>query len=279
MKKNLLFLLAAFSMLFVACENNLAPDDMAGKEIKFGVKSDGINMSVSTKATAVTSVSTVYWEAKEGSTVKYAKQTCSVSGGTVTTGQYWPATIPSGGYIYFVSNHDFASGTGVMSVNNTEDVVAGTTSGARSNGVTVALDHIFSRTGTLTFVAKDGYTASNVVWKIASTGSAAGTAGSYTIGTGWASSGATALAKQEFTSSSDLYLIPGSYSVEVSFTLTKGSFTQNYVKTGSVTLVQGKVNNITADFDTVNPIDDASDIEFGVTVTPWGSEDHTPNFS
>ena len=101
-----------------------------------------------------------------------------------------------------------------------------------------------------------------------------GTAGSYTFGSGWGATATTALARQAFTSSSDLYLIPGTYRVYVSYTLTKGGYSEDFNKSAVVTLQQGKINNITG----AASGGDASEIQFSVSITAWSSVTLTPTF-
>jgi len=272
--KKLFLSLFAFALVFAlgACNPDERDARTASEEIRFAVAGDGLEFSVDTRAAAVTSVSSVYWEALSGASVIYPVAEYSVSAGSVATGRYWP--VESTTYNYRVSNVSFATSSGVISAANTTDIVVGTAS-ASNNSCTVELNHIFARTGSLSLSAPSGFSISDVSWKIASNGSAAGTAGTYTIGGGWASSGATALSKQAFTSASDLYLIPGSYNIEVTYTLSSGAFSKTYVKSADVSLVQGKVNNISS---TAPVPDDANPISFSVTVTAWGTENLNPVF-
>ena len=71
-----------------------------------------------------------------------------------------------------------------------------------------------------------------------------------------------------------MYLVPGSYTLTVSYTLTKGDWTQNFTKSASVTLVGGKINNISGTASGGN----ASEISLSVSLTPWGSNNITADF-
>lgn len=167
----------------------------------------------------------------------------NTSGGTTNT--YYVCNAPN------ASNLSLTTGGAVLSVGNTSptygtDIVVGKAVSS-SHNVPIQLDHIYARTGSLTFNAPAGVSVSNVSWRIASHGSDTGYAGTYDIDNGtWTSSGA--LSSRTFTASSNLYLIPGLYDVTVRYsaTLLDGTIRHGIEKTGTVNLVKGKVNNITA---------------------------------
>lgn len=263
----------------LVCSCNQKPLDesiaQGPQEIVLTVEDESIDMDVESKATAITTIpSKLYWEGTTGTwkseTAKWSSTQKSVSSGKISTGQYQTATATA--YNYYVSNNSitFASGGSTISATNTTDVIAGCTQAATTSTTpSVTLDHVFARTGTLTCNTQEGYNISNVSWKIQSkSGGTGGTAGTYNIATkGW--SGVTALAQQALTSSSDLYCTPGVYTITVTYTLTKGDYTTTLTKSGDVTLVAGKVNNIT----TTAKGGSATQIVIGVTLTSWGSAD------
>jgi len=268
----ILFSIFAAALLFSSCDEGSVKTAMEGQEISFGLKGSGIDLGVSTKASEVTALSTIYWEAKQSGTVKHAVASYSVSDGTVSTGKYWPLDAT---YDYMVSNVAFTTSTGAISATNDTDIVVGSASGVTNNTCTITLSHIFARTAGLTLNTQTGYTLSNVSWKIKSKGDASGTAGSYTIGSGWGTTATTALAEQTFTSDSDLYLIPGTYTVTVSYTLTKGDYVESFSKSADVTLSAGNKNSITGTAVGGN----ATEITLNVSVTPWGGNDVTLTLS
>ncbi|MBR1433498.1 MAG: hypothetical protein IJ584_00135 [Bacteroidales bacterium] len=167
----------------------------------------------------------------------------STSGGTTNT--YYVCNAPN------ASNLSLTTGGAVLSVGNTgpangTDIVVGKAVSS-SHNVPIQLDHIYARTGTLTLNAPAGVTVSSVSWRIASHGSDTGYAGTYDIDNGtWTSSGA--LSSTTFTGTSNFYLIPGLYDVTVRYTarFLDGSTQYGIEKTGTVNLVRGKVNNISA---------------------------------
>lgn len=279
-------LLMAGCAALTGCNKEIAPDvqDMATKagEIVLAVDDSQLDMAVSTKATEVTSLSTLNIVRTTGTwkseTNKDAKSSASVSAGKINTGWYQTAT-PTG-YNYYLSNSamTFAAGGSTIAATNTTDIIAGCTNAANSTLTpSVTLEHIFARTAGLTANAPAGYSISGVTWKIQSkAGGTGGTAGTYNIATkAW--SGVTALANTTFTASSDLYLTPGVYTVSITYTLTKGDYSKTSTKSGDVTLVAGKKNSISvksANGDGVVPFDDgvgAQEIVLSVTLTPWGT--------
>ena len=277
--------LAMAAVVFASCNKDIdtpvVPEETGG-EIVLGV-GDGFEAIVDTKGTNITTVpTTLYWGATTGGnaagstaeTVKWATASSSVSSGKINTGKYQTATPTA--YTYYVANQTFTAGGAMTVANNNTDILVGRTFGTTSSTPSVALDHIFAALGTLSVTAKSGYTVSNVTWKFVSpSSSATGTAGTYNVRTkAWSST--TALAETTVASGSNLYLIPGTYTVKVTFTLTKGDWTQNYTKTASVALQAGKTNNITANMTSIDP---ASPITLNITLNAWGSVDHSPTWN
>lgn len=269
--------LAMAGAVLASCNKDIdtpvVPEETGG-EIVLGV-GDGFEAIVDTKGTNITTLpTTLYWGATTGGnaagsaaeTVKWATASASVSSGKINTGKVQTATPTA--YTYYVANQTFTAGGAMAVANNNTDILVGRTFGSNATNPSVALDHIFAALGTLQVTSSSGTTVSNVTWKFASSGSNTGTAGTYNVRTkAWSS--ATALAETTVASGSNLYLIPGTYTVKVSFTLTKGDWTQSYTKTATVTLQAGKTNNIAANFS-----DGASPITINVTLNAWGSVNH-----
>ena len=267
--------LISLSLFAVSCQKTAETiptehQDDPLAEIFLIVEDDDIN--VDTKTTAVTSVpSTLYWGATTGSETESAKwptASSSVSSSKISTGKY--QTYSPTTYNYYVSNVNFTTnGDSSVSVSNTTDVVCGRTS-TNSTTPSVTLNHIFARTGSFTMNTQSGYTISNVSWSI----SGAGTAGTYSMKNGtW--SGLTALGETSVGSGSDFYLVPGYYVIKCSYTLTKGDWSASFTKSAGVTLVAGKINNITGTASGGA----ATEIVISVSLTPWSSETHDLSFS
>lgn len=259
-----------------SCAKSVEPENQNPKEIVLCVGGDTIDMQVQTKTSAITSVpSTLNYSMTTGTigseTSKIESASGNVGSGKIATGVYQSLTPTS--YNYYVSNAaiTFAASGSTISAVNTTDVIAGKVTSKETNP-SVKLDHVFARTGTLTLNTQSGYTLSNVSWKIES--STAGTGGTYNIAKdSWAS--VTALSSTSLTGSSDLYLVPGDYTLSVTYTLTMGDWKQTFTKKATVTLVAGKVNNISGTASGGN----ASEISITVTLTEWGTNNITATFS
>ena len=262
--------------LAAGCAKSVEPENQHPQQIVLCVGDDTIDMDVQTKATAITEIpSSLNFSVTTGTlgsseTTKKASASVSPASGKIATGLYQTANATS--YNYYVSNCPitFAASGSTVSASNTTDVIAGTAT-SDSTSPSVTLDHIFARTGNLTLNTQDGYTLSVISWSIAS--STGGTAGTYNIATkAWSS--LTALASTSITGSSDMYLVPGNYTLTVKYTLTKGDWTKSFTKKASVTLVGGKINNISGTASGGN----ASEISLTVSLTPWGSTVITADF-
>ena len=260
-----------------SCAKSVEPENQNPKEIVLCVGGDTIDMQVQTKTTAITTVpSSLYYSMTTGTpgsaeTSKKGSTSGNVGSGKIATGVY--QTISPTFYNYYVSNAaiTFSASGSTISAANTTDVIAGKVTSNETNP-SVKLDHIFARTGTLTLNSQSGYALNNVSWSIES--SSAGTGGIYNIANGrWSS--VTKLSSTAITKDSDMYLVPGDYTLSVTYTLSKGDWNQTFNKKATVTLVAGKVNNITGTASGGN----ASEISITVTLTEWGTNNITATFS
>lgn len=283
MKKSIYLLLcAAVAVLGTSCQkDDLKSVSSAKEQIVLSLADASIDMSVSTKATEISAMPSSLYLARTSGTWKNEtseneSSTFTITDSKIATGWY-QTSIPTA-YNYYVSNvaMTFAAGGSTIVADNAMDVIAGCTQTATDSGTpSVSLDHIFARTATLTCNPQEGYEVSDVSWKIESKADGTGgTKGTYNIATkAW--SGVTALGQQTFASDSDLYLNPGDYIVTVSYTLSKGSYSESFTKSGIVNLVAGKKNSITC----TAVGGDAAGIDLGVTLTGWGSNSCTLTFS
>lgn len=279
--------LAAISVAGVSCLQLEPPelgDGPFGDEIVFEVKSDitaqtkaaeemwtfgdGIMVTTSstpmpdpfvadgTKASAVTSLSSFYVSASNGSTssetnVWSSVQFTQVSGSSPAVykgSKIWPTSNPS--YRFYASNVPltYDQGGARVSATNATDIVVAYLPVANvtyKEQNTLTFKHIFARIGTVTVTAESPFTISNVNITITPV-----IGGTYRIfNNDWfsvTSGSATTIASAAGTNNNDLYLQPGTYQLRASWTATNGSYTENFSnKTVNVTLVEGKVNNIT----------------------------------
>lgn len=269
MKKYISIVLTLLVFVSVSCnKDEKISAQSEPKEIVLNVGEDE-DIKFVTKTSVVDAVpSSLYWGASTGSAVKYASTTGTVSGGKIATGKFQTATPTP--YVWYTSNVGMSiAANATVSASNTTDVICGKSAATTSITPSVAMNHIFARTGSLTLSLPSGYTHSSVTWTIKpkSGETNTGTAGTYNITSGaWSST--TALTNTNITGSSDLYLIPGNYTLTVSFTASKGDFSKTYTQSGTVTLTGGKINNITATSST----NEAQGITISVSLTAWSSQ-------
>ena len=305
MKKSII-LFASFIMLATLASCNketAAPDNshdiVADKTlIEFKALNDAgedFNPSVQTKATAavttlssfnVTATTGTPGSTTAGTLEKAAFSSAAFTGTSSFTGsKYWPATDPS--YHFYAANATIAGTDGTASAagaytvaaTNTTDIVcaylASPTYGS-SNALT--FNHIFARVGYCKITESNGYTVSGLTCKITpKTGgtynirTGAGEAAGGYAGTGWSNTttgaAVTLCSATGSTTDNGLYLVPGTYTLTTTFTLSRGDFSKSYTKTNSVNIQKGKINNITG---TIN-VDDAADMTFTVSVAEWGT--------
>lgn len=276
--KKLFFAISIFT-LAVSCNK----DDVSqlhnsdSGEIIITVDDSSLDVDVQTRTSAESSLpSKLYLGGTTGTstqTSKWASHEVSVSSGKINTGYYQTATATA--YNYYLSNvnMDFTqSGLTVSADGSSKDVIVGVTKASDSTTPSVTMDHVFARTGSVSCSSANGYTLSGLSYKLASKGSLTGTKGTYNIYTkGWSS--VTALSTTTLTGSSDLYLIPGVYTLTVSGTESLGDYSKSFSASADITLVGGKVNNISAKRTSSG----AQGITVSVSLNPWGTNSITPN--
>ena len=268
-KRYIIFVLVALLATVSSCMREVFSEGSG--EIILNVDGSGLDLVFETKTTALATLpASLYWGATQGSpteSMKWESRSKSVTDSKIYTGEF-QSVIP-GTFTYYVSNLPLYVGenTSVIATNTT-DVICGRSVSTTSRSPSVVMNHIYSRTGTLTLTLPSGYAASAVTWEIKAKGSNTGTAGTYNLKTdAWGStSGAEDFVT--ITSLSDLYLIPGEYMVQISFTATKGDFSRSYVEEGTITMVAGKICNITAVSAT-----NEGPVTINVTLTPWDLDD------
>ena len=204
-----------------------------------------------------------------GSETSVWTSTSFTKGTTYFTGnKYWNKS--NIGYHFYASSRPLtfnASGTTVAATNDYDVVCAYLASPNYRLPNTLTFQHIFARIGNVTVTAASGYTISNVSMTVVPK-----TGGTYNLRTGaWSSvttGSSTQLANSTpGTKSNDLYLVPGEYDIVMSWTATKGNYSQSFSKTYTgQSIVGGKVNAITAEFT-----GDARDVRFLVNVSNWNN--------
>lgn len=242
-------------------------------EISFLVEND-LGASVETRASAVESLNSFNVLAENtGSSEQLWSLATTKSGSNYNTGKYWPSV--DGKYAFYASNVALAynaAGTTVSPSDNSTDVVVAYSAYSASNYrkvIPLTFNHIYARIGEVEVNAPESY---NIEVKSVSTKIVKG--GTYNVKTDvWSSKGSEA-AQSLAVGANDVYAVPGDIVVTVNYVLTKGDYKKEFTKSGTITLTQGKVNNITAN-PSLSSEEGASDIVFTVSLTPWGSQDHT----
>lgn len=258
-----------------------------GGEIVFTAEGEGFSSSVMTKAAAaVTSLSSFNVNCVTGTAGSAETSVFNVafSGSpSFSGGKYWPSADPK--YKFYASNVAMtpsAVGPTIAAVNTTDIVCAALLSPTYKASNALTFSHIFARLGTCKISAPSGYTVSNLSVKV--TPNVSGTYNLFsgngkTDGTGWSSKtpgSETVIASAVgSTASNDLYLVPGTYTLTASYTLTMGAYSESFTKSSTVSLMAGKVNNISATL----PAGNAAGIQFTVSVTPWSDNNITASFN
>lgn len=280
MKKTLLIIAAISS--FVSCVKDTEQAEQ--KEIAF-TAAESFSADVITKATAVASISKFYVTATTTSTTGSEtklwdnKEFTKASNDTkfTSSGIYWPASQKA--MHFYASNLSpvFSGGDVTVSANTDTDVVCAYLDSPSWKSVNqLTFDHILARLGRCTITAPEGYTGSNLSITIKPM-----TGGTYNLRTASWSSQTEASSAVVVTNSfdgggtvNDIYLIPGQYTLTAKYTLTKGTYSQSFTKTASVTVSAGCINLISATL----PQGNATDIQFTVSVNEWTNHSITATF-
>ena len=266
-----------------SCQQQLNVPDAATEpvdEIIFRAADPSLEAEVSTKATAVTSLTSFNVSAVTGAAGSETAVWTSVafSGNNddgfkaAAPGKWWPSTDAS--YRFYAANSALtfaASGATVAATNATDIVCAYMASPAYKAKNTLSFEHIFARLGQVTVSAASGYTISGVSIKITpKTGGTYNlrTGAGQTDGTGWsglATGSETVIGNNVGNTANDIYLAPGTYTLTASWTATKGDYTENIENmTCDVNLVAGKINKISTTLS-----GNAKEIVFNVSIAPW----------
>ena len=269
MKK--IILLTAAGLLCCACsvkDHPVLPDDGL---IRF--YAEGLNTTVSTKTAAVTSMDSFDVIATTGTAGSETQVWGPVqfSGNPYSADKYWPASDPK--YHFYAANENLsfsAQGCGITVADASKDIVAAylpNPSYKNSNNLT--FQHIFTRIGTIIVKSPSGYQINDVSLALS-----APVSGRYNVRTGTWTPG-TSQAQSLKVDSNDVYVVPGTYTLTVNYTLSKGDYTERFSKSGSVTLEKGKINKIS----TTVPEGSATEIRFSVTIDPWTEIELTPELN
>ena len=248
--------------------------------ITFGVD-DSFTAEVQTKATEVTSLSSFYVTAVTGSAGSESSvwnsvtfsQVAGSSPAAYASNKYWPAS--NSGYKFYGSNIalNYAAGGTYVNASNATDVVCAYLSSPTYNTKnTLTFEHIFARLCRVDVVEQTGYTISNIqMYIIPKTG------GTYNLRTKeWSSvatGSATIIASSTGANNNDIFCVPGTYSITVSWVArdASGVSVTHTNEVCNVPMASGKTNNISCVL--------GGDITFGMDLQDYADYDYRDNLN
>ena len=200
-----------------------------------------------TKVTATTSanLSGFYLTISSGSgnSLVSANNHYSLYSGTTFTPDSelcWPSSNPS--YRFYASNLTMTASTGSVTVSCPEDtdvVCACNTSPSYFQKNTLTMGHVYSRIGALSINVPSGVTAT-----LSSASVSAPKSGTYSLlNNSWASVASSKTIS--LNSSNDVWIVPGTYPMSVTFSLTDGYTTKSGItRSGNVAFTAGMVSSV-----------------------------------
>lgn len=262
---------------------NLPETPASYDEVVF--RTNRLDADVMTRTSAVSTLTSFYVAAATGTAgesdqyVWEGGQAAFTGNGTYTGGKYWPYSDPE--YHFYASNtamntSDNSAASVTVGDNSTDVVCAYLATSTHKAVNTLAFCHIFARLGTVTVSSNaTGYDVTALSLSLTPK-----TGGTYdllsgdgkTDDSGWTAtteSGQTTIAAKTGQTDNDLYLVPGSYTVSATYTLSKGAYSHEFTKTATINLIKGKINKVAATLPMPGPEDDAGEITLGITVSDW----------
>lgn len=199
---------------------------------------------VQTKAGQVTSISSFYLSVfSSGSMTRNNQVFTKGADNYFRGGLVWPASDPH--YHFYASNVSLGTDgktvtTATASSAGVDDIVCASKDAVYKTTNNLVFDHVMARIGAFSITAPPGLIVSNASASIA----AVPTVGTYDLSAGtWSASSANRTVSLSATN--DIYVVPGSYTISVSYTLSGPTGeSQNLTKSGTVAIVKGNVNNI-----------------------------------
>ena len=278
--KKVLFALAIASILMTSCDKqNALSQTHEDDQITFSIsKASGLGFETTTRATeAITELASFNVRCLNSSSENVFDQVFSEDSGNAgtykaATAQYWPLT--DNGYKFYASNINFTSSPAtaltVSAANTTDVVCAACESPTFKTQNALTFEHVFARIGDCALKAPEGYVIGDD-YTITLTPN---TAGTYNVSTkAW--SNLTAGDATSIKGNTDLYVVPGTYTLTVTYTLTKGAWSDDFEKSGTVTFVAGYINSLGASDGTgqvvPGPTEAPTEITFSITLTAWDS--------
>lgn len=202
--------------------------------------------------------------------------------------KFWPKDDPK--FHFYASNATLNCTDGTtptVTATTTDDIVCAYLANPSYKVPNIlTFKHIFARLGTVTIAEPNqGYSIKSV--EVTLTPIKGGT---YSIkdgygktdASGWSDTSTgtmlTIASAQGTNAASDEDLVPGKYSLTATYTLKKDLYEESFTKTGSVDILGGKINNISASLPTPESGAGAVDIIFTVSVAAWENADVNASF-
>ena len=297
------FLFAAFAICAIAaaCNRNTVPEgvtDSNGGNDEITFETKGLEAEVDVKSVTTTESLTQFNVAatKDGTSseeyawasphsVLFSKQ----SGSSNFAGnKFWPKDDPK--FHFYASNVEMICTDGTtpkVSATASNDIVCAYLANPSYKAPNIlAFKHIFARLGTVTIAEPDkGYSFKSITVTLTPI-----KGGTYSIkdgygkadASGWSGTSTgtmlTIASAQGINAASDEYLVPGKYTLKATYTLKKDLYEESFTKTGSVDILGGKINNISASLPTPESGAGAVDIIFTVSVAAWENADVNASF-
>lgn len=246
--KPYILLISAAPLLLLSCAKERGELDLE-KRITFSVEEEF--MMASTKVTPVTSLTSMYVSAVQGSAGSesdfFSNEVFTGSETLMQGGVFWPRSGDCD-LSFYASNvpMSFSAGGTSVSVDGSTDVVVSYLPDADYGVINhLTFSHVQTRIGSLTVRPDDGYTVTDISISVTPK-----TSGVYNIRTaGWSSVTEDApmvLATASGTVSPDLWLIPGDYDLVLSWSAAKGLYSETFSSVvRTVSLPAGRVSSFT----------------------------------
>lgn len=274
-----------FAMTMVSCHSVFPSSDIVLEttdEIIFTAADEpSVDAAVTTKTSAVTSLSSFYASAVTGAVSDTQVWTNASFSGDNENGfkgdKWWPLEDPN--YRFYASNIPLSyssSGATVAATNAADVVCAYSVAPYYKRRNTLSFEHIFARLGEVTVAADDGNTISDVNITIVPK-----TGGTYNIktgaghvdGTGWSDISEagfpSVIASDLGVNANDIFLVPGTYTLTASWRAERGNYCEDIEDMRcDVDLIASKINNISTTLSS-----NAQDVVFGVSMGTWTTRD------
>ena len=284
--KNLFALALTLAAVAFACKKTV-PLSEETSEIRFRMAQSPI--SVSTKAQAVTSLSSFQVTATTGITGSEvpAWENVTFSGWEIFTGgKHWPETNP--GFHFYAANSPISllHGEALLPASSQTDIVAAYLNDPAYKTVN-NLDflHIFARLRNVSVAIEPGYTMQDVSIRLTPK-----TSGTFHIATGYGQDAGTGWSDAidgdvlELTNTNggnkslDAYMIPGEYVISATWTAVKGDLSITHTNKRYVAqLTGGKENDLSVTLFGEKP--DDGEAQFSVSLQQWGTAERTAQYS